>query len=568
MTDARVGRWDRAEKTIVESRSDFWQSPDYRLSLSDGLRDTTRRAGATVNPDPSVMRSEVASRTATTFRMSGEVMAPIVTTPTSLRHLPPVAPENRPPRSIFEVTPARLQRLRLFPRACASGDLRHGRSPENLDVAAGVVCDAEDFFMTTHRPIRAGRPGRGWKSLGLIAVSLVAFGLEGCASMRMGGNGCSTGKCGGFLSKCKLFHRRATSSAIAVDSCDPSLGVSTFEGAEGGIITPGPVMSAPPGTDLDPIIQPNLSPAAPSGTGTGTSGANSGAVKSLYQAQRGEPREARREVSKPKSDPLADLPALIVPGDSNTEVSPPVAPSAGDPPSAGVAPSANDLPAGPGVATSGLAPGIRRFKVIEPRLAAGSQPTEAGWKWLFGLGYRTVLDLRETSEIRQGELAEIDHQGLRYLSLPISKVGVDPARVKTFEDAIAREEDRPIFIFDDDGARPASLAFLHLVLTKKTDRRLAEREVEDLGASDSPLWRTTLKYLASQPASTVDKQTDSDTRTVAMLPAIEAPSPFDPPASSSILTSFSTMIQLGVKTLANLPAETQTAKAAPAGSGG
>jgi protein tyrosine phosphatase (PTP) superfamily phosphohydrolase (DUF442 family) len=383
--------------------------------------------------------------------------------------------------------------------------------------------------MTT-RPDRAGRPGRAaprrWAfRVGLVAVSFAALLSQGCSSL---GNGCSTGcgsggKCGlsglgarltSFNLGQRLFHHKG--GVVATDSCDGSLGAVQVESGGVGAFPPGSVLQSPPPSG-DPNIEAipsnggSLNP--PSGGANGAQGANSRPTKSLYQTRidgtRGEAQQARREVpTSHDRDPLADIPKLSAPNEAApaAEASPPVAPTAGDRPAAETKPTPTGKPA---ETSAGLGPGIRRFKVIEPRLAIGNLPSETGWKWLSELGYRTVIDLRQPSEVQPGDLAAINHQGLRYLAIPMSATAIDPATITRLEKEFERADARPIFVFDGDGMRPASVGFLHLVNVRKADSRTAEREVEEMGAADSRLWKATLVYLANPPAATTPAHADA-----------------------------------------------------------
>ena len=201
-----------------------------------------------------------------------------------------------------------------------------------------------------------------------------------------------------------------------------------------------------------------------------------------------------------------DLPSLSTPPETLApDASPPAPPTAGDRPSAVASPPAPEATRGP----SARAPGIRRFLVVEPQFAAGSAPSEVGWAWLAEQGYKTVVDVREAGEVRQDDLAAINRAGLRLISLPMSARDLDPAKVKAFEAQIALQDARPVYVFDADGLRPASLAFLHLVLVKKMDKRSAEREVEDLGGGDSAFWKSALAYLSTQPSPTASTPASS-----------------------------------------------------------
>jgi protein tyrosine phosphatase (PTP) superfamily phosphohydrolase (DUF442 family) len=133
--------------------------------------------------------------------------------------------------------------------------------------------------------------------------------------------------------------------------------------------------------------------------------------------------------------------------------------------------------------------GIRRFKVLDPQLAAGSLPTEAGWKFLGEeKGYKTVIDLRPRDEARPGDDAQAHSLGLRYIILPVEASRIDRALLDRFESEIASEGTRPLYVFDTDGTRPAILWYLHQVLIEQRDEASSAREVEELGPIPSAYW--------------------------------------------------------------------------------
>ena len=267
-----------------------------------------------------------------------------------------------------------------------------------------------------------------------------------------------------------------------------------------GAMPPGSVLQSPP-----PSGEPNIeaipgsggSLNPPSGGANGAQGANSRPSKSFYQTRidgtRGGAQQARREVSASRErDPLADIPKLSTPTEAApaAEASPPVAPTAGDRPAAENKPSPTGKPA---ETSAGLGPGIRRFKVIEPRLAIGNLPTETGWKWLSELGYRTVIDLRQPAEVQAGDLAAINHQGLRYLSIPMSATEIDPATIARLEKPSSSGPRAPAqsSCLMATACGPASVGFLHLVNVRKADAlaRAEPRKLRKWGRVDrySPL---------------------------------------------------------------------------------
>src|SRR5208283_4346820 len=60
--------------------------------------------------------------------------------------------------------------------------------------------------------------------------------------------------------------------------------------------------------------------------------------------------------------------------------------------------TATAMPAPEPASSAGGAPGISRFVAVDLKLAAGSVPSAAGLDWLTEKGYKTLVDLRESSE--------------------------------------------------------------------------------------------------------------------------------------------------------------------------
>ena len=155
-----------------------------------------------------------------------------------------------------------------------------------------------------------------------------------------------------------------------------------------------------------------------------------------------------------------------------------------------------------------------------------------------------MIDLRQPSEVAQSDLAAVDHQGLRYLSIPMTKDAIDPAALARLEAELAREDSRPIFLFDADGVRPAVAGFLHLATVRKMDARSAEREVEDLGAGESPLWKAAVDHLAKTKPVALNADRPS---------ILDAWRSIRPSAWGGVSTYVETAFSLGGQTLANLP---------------
>ena len=168
------------------------------------------------------------------------------------------------------------------------------------------------------------------------------------------------------------------------------------------------------------------------------------------------------------------------------------------------APAADDLdltsgssPASQSSPSASVGPGIRRFVAVDLKLAGGSAPSADGLKWLVDKGYRTVLDLREPSEVPSSFITDATNLGLRYVALPISLKTIDRAHVDRFHFEVAAGEARPLFFFDSDGTRAGALWYIHRIANDRIDHQIARREAEELGLTDKNYWAAATNYVAA-----------------------------------------------------------------------
>jgi protein tyrosine phosphatase (PTP) superfamily phosphohydrolase (DUF442 family) len=366
----------------------------------------------------------------------------------------------------------------------------------------------------------------------------------------------------------RILHRNRV-----VDACEPGLGGVPVETVPGGVVAPGTVIPAPAATE----DVPSLEAIPPGSTTSPTQGSNSGAKKTLFEtykpqggtttsrlSPRAKPQRDTSTATRTKSsvppaadDPLMNLPPISAGvGQSGKEETPPAAPTANEPQpaenttakaaeasaadanpptapdqqssaaapaQAGAAPApAAELPPKAPANGVSMAPGIDRFKPVEPQLAGGSLPTAAGWAFLIDKGYRTVLDLRDRSEVKPADVAAADHAGLRYVALPITPETIDAAHIARFQEEITLAGSRPLFFFDADGSRASVLWYLRLVTIDKRDPKDAAQDAEEVGPKDPKYWLAAATYLESlkpaQPAAPA-------------VPAAPAPAPAAQPES-------------------------------------
>ncbi len=226
-------------------------------------------------------------------------------------------------------------------------------------------------------------------------------------------------------------------------------------------------------------------------------------------------------------DPLDHIPPLDLPGEvTRSSATPPPAPAAvgpaakahnldnkapdGNPGGANPAAAraetpgsaANELdltsatiPAPDHSPSASVGPGIARFVAVDVKLAGGSAPNGAGLNWLVEKGYRTVLDLRESSEVPSSFIAEVTNLGLRYVALPIGLKSIDRDHLGRFNFEIAAGEARPLFFFDSDGTRAGALWYIRRVTSDRVDRQIARREAEELGLSNPAYWGAVANFV-------------------------------------------------------------------------
>jgi protein tyrosine phosphatase (PTP) superfamily phosphohydrolase (DUF442 family) len=248
---------------------------------------------------------------------------------------------------------------------------------------------------------------------------------------------------------------------------------------------------------------------------------------------------------------LDHLPPLDLPGEVTRSSAPPVAApaAAGDstkkldlrneppaPPAASPEPASAPAaaPAPEPMSLSTTAPGFARFAPVDLKLAGGSAPSPAGLDWLVEKGYRTVLDLRESSEVPPSFIAEVTNRGLRYVALPIGLKSIDRDHVGRFNYELAAGDARPLYFFDHDGTRAGALWYIRRIANDHVDHQIARREAEELGLKNQSYWKAATSYvagLAPSQASAVTNQNQNSVPAGVKSPNTSAAQPTARPAS-------------------------------------
>jgi protein tyrosine phosphatase (PTP) superfamily phosphohydrolase (DUF442 family) len=214
----------------------------------------------------------------------------------------------------------------------------------------------------------------------------------------------------------------------------------------------------------------------------------------------GLPKEVTKSSASPPAPPAA-------PADAKTGAAAPAEPTArraGAPTEAEFALTIAAEPAPETVTTAGVGAGITRFSTVDLNLAGGSSPSDAGLAWLSDKGYRTLLDLRDSSEVPPSFIAEVARRGLRYVALPVSLAAIDKDHVARFNFEIGSGDARPMFFFDSNGSRAGILWYIRRVTVDRVDPQIARREAEELGLVDKAVWSAATNYIQGLESAKVD----------------------------------------------------------------
>ena len=459
-------------------------------------------------------------------------------------------------------------------------------NPEAVEV--GSVGQREITPMTTMRWFRAGATPRGTPAFRrslrrhpvvLLALAVAALSQTGCQSGPFGCGTCGLGNKVRATTELVLRPVRNAFRPIPAASCCGGSGGIGVESAPISYGSPTVISPAPMGTSVgSPLPAPteslpsNLEPipsatpgpppsgSGPAGEASPAQGAKPSTSKTNYEAFRHKsgqgqsrpgalarsaapsPEPTKRSAQGPKrapvpaasdsSDPLDNLPPIELPADLTRSNPSPPAPTSpakllareGFAPgsiSPLAAKAAEALPPG-----TDVAPGIRRFGGVESKLAGGSLPDSSGLDWLVEMGYKTVLDLREDSDLSPTFVADVARRGLRYVALPISLKTVDQEHVSRFQFEISLANARPLFFCDADGTRAGVMWYIRRVTLDKVDPLIARRDAEELGLNDTKFWRAAESYLDLWRAS----QASAPTPASAPAPKNNDPTPAPVPA--------------------------------------
>jgi protein tyrosine phosphatase (PTP) superfamily phosphohydrolase (DUF442 family) len=109
--------------------------------------------------------------------------------------------------------------------------------------------------------------------------------------------------------------------------------------------------------------------------------------------------------------------------------------------------------------------GIPQFAEVKgkKRVASGLRPTHLeGLEWLKDNGYRMALYVRAPNESDDADRKQFeDKLGMKYASLVVSPEALSLDVVDQFNAIVSDPANRPLFVYDKDGALAGALWYLH-----------------------------------------------------------------------------------------------------------
>jgi uncharacterized protein (TIGR01244 family) len=131
--------------------------------------------------------------------------------------------------------------------------------------------------------------------------------------------------------------------------------------------------------------------------------------------------------------------------------------------------------------------GISTFAQVETTIACGGSTKPEAIKEIGKMGFKSVINLRESSEEGaqvEEEGAAVKAAGMHYVHLPFNIQSPDPKLIDNFIAAVMLPANQPAYVHCAAGGRAASLWMVKRVLADHWDEKRALDEANLLGLND------------------------------------------------------------------------------------
>jgi len=124
---------------------------------------------------------------------------------------------------------------------------------------------------------------------------------------------------------------------------------------------------------------------------------------------------------------------------------------------------------------------IPQFAFVSKGIASGQKPFPDGVKWLKDHGFKSVLYVRAPTETDNATKRIFESRGLNYIDLEVSPQTLTKDVVDRFNQVLADENNRPLFVFDKNSALAGALWYIHFRTVDGMTDEKARAEAMRLG---------------------------------------------------------------------------------------
>jgi tyrosine-protein phosphatase SIW14 len=167
--------------------------------------------------------------------------------------------------------------------------------------------------------------------------------------------------------------------------------------------------------------------------------------------------------------------------------------------------------------------GLPNFHKVNEHLFRGAQPSAQGFKYLAGMGVKTVVDLREEGKRSLEEKKVVETMGMRYISVPMRGMHTpSEEQINKVLGIFNDESAGPVFVHCRRGAdRTGTVVACYRISHDHWDNSRALQEAKNLGMAwiQVPLERYVMGYHSNQTASAPASATPAPATIAAPLPA-------------------------------------------------
>jgi protein tyrosine phosphatase (PTP) superfamily phosphohydrolase (DUF442 family) len=146
---------------------------------------------------------------------------------------------------------------------------------------------------------------------------------------------------------------------------------------------------------------------------------------------------------------------------------------------------------------------IPGFAFVKKGIAAGQRPFPEGVNWLKDHGYKTVLHVRPPTQSDTSAKRVFESRGLTYINLDVSPTTLTKEVVTRFNEVVADEKNRPLFVYDEDSTLAGALWYLYFRTAEGLSDEKARAESSRLGFKQDQddksrdMWLAVQNYLRS-----------------------------------------------------------------------